>query len=203
MLEKISQEVEVMKPHIPDLTDEYIQENSGSQPSRHRMTLFAHTWLANGQNGTAAAIQAGYSPRTAGSIACELLRKVFVQRIIQNVLGADPYKIEEARRGVVQHLLAVRDAHLGSYLIFDDRGQPHFDLISLTREQSAAIESLKIKPSGEVEVRLKDSVRAAELLGKALNMFVDRHEFLGENGQPLVPPIINVMFVDRPQREEE
>lgn len=189
---------------LPDLTESYILENTEPtfESTRQRMKLFVQAYLTNGRNGAAAARAAGYSENAAAQIANRLLKAAYVQKLIRNVLGEDPYQIAEAEEGVRQHLLAVRDAHLVDYFTLDEKGNPKLDLLNLTREQGAAIQSIKVNRWGEIEIKLKDSVKAAELLGRHHKMFTDKTEWTGKDGQALVPPVINVTFVDAPRKEE-
>jgi hypothetical protein len=46
-------------------------------------------------------------------------------------------------------------------------------------------------------------IRAIELLGKYLGIFVDRKELSGPNGTPLSPPHLQVVFVDAETDDEE
>jgi hypothetical protein len=67
------------------------------------------------------------------------------------------------------------------------------------REQLAAIQDLDIDAaSGRVRnVKLGGKQAALELLGKYLVMWTDRHEHTGLNGAPLVPPALDIHFVEQ------
>jgi len=68
----------------------------------NKQLAFVEEYLANGFNGTKAAIKAGYSQRTAYSIANELLKKPEIQEVI------DEKKKELAARSTItkEELLA-------------------------------------------------------------------------------------------------
>lgn len=187
---------------LPDLTDEYFNEPV-FESAKLRMQHFVKEWVTNGHNAAAAARAAGYSEVCASAQGNRLLKMVYVQRLIRNILGSEPYQVPEAEEGVRQHLLAVRDANLATYFTVDATGIPKVDLLNLTEEQGKAMQSLKVNRFGEIEIKLKDSLKAAELLGRTHKMFVDKHELFGPGGVPLVPPVINVTFVDAPKKEEE
>ena len=53
-------------------------------PLNEKQTRFAHTYIACGGNGRAAAIKAGYSPSSAAKRACDLLKVPEVQDIVQS-----------------------------------------------------------------------------------------------------------------------
>ena len=60
-------------------------------------------------NGSASAVRAGYSPKTARAIACELLTKPHIQAVLQAKQGALAEKLRITRQGVVQGLLEAVD----------------------------------------------------------------------------------------------
>lgn len=56
-------------------------------------------------NGAAAAVRAGYSPKTARSIACELLTKPDIRAVLQAKQGVLAKELEITRQGVVKGFL--------------------------------------------------------------------------------------------------
>ena len=60
-------------------------------------------------NGAASAVRAGYSPKTARAIACELLTKPHIQAVLQAKQGALAEELRITRQGVVQGLLEAVD----------------------------------------------------------------------------------------------
>ncbi len=62
---------------------------------RERSFVTNYTGVDKG-NGTAAAIRAGYSRRTAASAAWRLLRKVEIRRAIEDLRQADPAVLDRA-----------------------------------------------------------------------------------------------------------
>lgn len=60
-------------------------------------------------NGAASAVRAGFSPKTARSIASELLTKPNIQAVLQAKQGALAMKLQITRQGVIQGLLEAVD----------------------------------------------------------------------------------------------
>lgn len=60
-------------------------------------------------NGAAAAVRAGFSAKTARSIACELLTKPDIQAVLQARQNALALQMRTSREGVIQGLLEAID----------------------------------------------------------------------------------------------
>ena len=56
-------------------------------------------------NGAAAAVRAGYSPKTARSIACELLTKPDIRAVLQARQAAMAKELQITRQGIIRGLL--------------------------------------------------------------------------------------------------
>ena len=56
-------------------------------------------------NGSAAAVRAGYSPKTARSIACELLTKPDIRAVLQARQAVMAKELQITRQGVIRGLL--------------------------------------------------------------------------------------------------
>lgn len=129
-------------------------------------------------NATQAAIRAGYSPSTAGSIGNEILKKPEISKAIAQAMA------ERSKRTGVSQDRIVRELAKIAFSNLTDIVDP-FDgsvIQSADRDDLACIQSIKVKQSEdftEREVRLADKMRALELLGKHLGMFRDRLEVSG------------------------
>jgi hypothetical protein len=64
----------------------------------HRESSFLTHYLGNGGNGTAAAIAAGYAPKSAANAAYRLLRNDEISRALSAMESADIAQIESLRR---------------------------------------------------------------------------------------------------------
>lgn len=149
---------------------------------------FAEEYLID-LNATQAAIRAGYSPETAGSIGNENLKKPEIKSAI------DRAQAERSRRTGINQDRVLRElakvAFLNPVDVIDmDEATV---LGEANREDTACIASVKVKtiPTDdgvitEREVRTYDKLRALELLGRHLGMFADKVKLEG-----VVPVVIS------------
>lgn len=130
-------------------------------------------------NATQAAIRAGYSPDTAGSIGAENLKKPEIKNRIDKAMA------ERSRRtGINQDRVLQELARIGFAKITDvvnpDTAQIRPDA---SEDDLACIQSIKIKPNEfgtEREVKLYDKKAALVDLGKHLGLFKDKLELTGD-----------------------
>jgi len=122
---------------------------------------FADEYIISG-NATQAAIKAGYSKKTAGSVGNENLKKPDIISYIQKRTEAISNAKIADQKEILQYLTSV-----------------------LRGEQTESVATAKGIFSG-VEVAAKDRVKAAELLGKHTAMWTERHDITGEK------PVINI-----------
>lgn len=130
-------------------------------------------------NATQAAIRAGYSPDTAGSIGAENLKKPEIKNRIDKAMA------ERSRRtGINQDRVLQELARIGFAKITDvvdpDTAKIRPDA---SEDDLACIQSIKIKPNEfgtEREVKLYDKKAALVDLGKHLGLFKDKLELTGD-----------------------
>ena len=133
--------------------------------------------------GTQAAIRAGYSPKTAGVIACELLKKPKIDARIAQL------QAERSRRTGINADRVIREFAKIAFLNAEDV----VDMDSATvkedadKDDTAAIQSVKVRTvpteNGEIierEVRFVDKNRALEQLGRHLGIFNDKLSISGD-----------------------
>jgi phage terminase small subunit len=77
---------------------------SSREGAATRRRLFVEAYLANGRNGTEAAIAAGFSPKTAGAQACELLKHPDVQTLVAARTEKLATKFELTTEAVLKNL---------------------------------------------------------------------------------------------------
>jgi len=142
-------------------------------------------------NATQAAIRAGYSAKTAASMASVLLIRPHIVAAVQQRQKALQGRVEVCQETVIEELRRVAFSDLREYMSWGPDGVTLHDSKALTGTAAAAIQSVKCKvytrthigedgtpvPETEVhtEIRLYDKLRALEGLGKRLGLFVDRH----------------------------
>lgn len=139
-----------------------------------KQKLFVEEYLID-LNATQAAIRAGYSPDTAGSIGGENLKKPEISAAIAKAMA------ERSRRtGINQDRILQEIAKLALVNI-DDVVDLETGKIkeSATKEDLACIQSIKIKPTEfgtEREIKFYDKKGSLEMAGKHLGMFKDKLE---------------------------
>ena len=128
-------------------------------------------------NQTAAAIRAGYSPRSAKSWASKIMTKRNVAAYIDKQEAKISRRLGVTAERIKAELARVAFANPVDIINSDDatvKGEAH-------RDDTAAISSVKVKSftakdgtkTCEREVRLNDKNKALELLGRAEGMFTD------------------------------
>ena len=148
---------------------------------------FVDEWLID-FNGTQAAIRAGYSERSARSIAGRLLTKDNIQREISRRQKDLQRRTEVSQERVVKELARVAFADATDYVQVETRTvekndgtELSYQTVTLTEtaelsaDQRAAIAGIKQGANG-VEVKLHDKIKALELLGRHIGMFNDKIE---------------------------
>lgn len=160
-----------------------------------KQAAFVQEYLVD-LNATQAAIRAGYSEDTAGSIGSENLQKPEIQNAIQEAMD-----LRAERTGITVDRVLVELARMGFAdvrQIFTAAGQLK-DIASLPPEVAASVQSIEVvtRPGAEVDengnrtieyvhkIKLADKKGPLELLGKHLSVFVDRVEHTGKDGGPI------------------
>ena len=144
-------------------------------PLTKKNEVFCDEYLID-LNATQAAIRAGYSVESAGSIGSELLKKpeiraridrAMAERSKRTGINADRVLLE---LGKIAFVNAIDVINMTDATVLTDA----------SRDDTAAIASVKVKvipgedgDGVEREVRLADKLKALELCGKHLGMFKD------------------------------
>ena len=139
-----------------------------------KQKLFVEEYLID-LNATQAAIRAGYSPDTAGSIGGENLKKPEISAASAKAMA------ERSRRtGINQDRILQEIAKLALVNIDDVVDLETGEIKeSATKEDLACIQSIKIKPTEfgtEREIKFYDKKGSLEMAGKHLGMFKDKLE---------------------------
>ena len=133
-------------------------------------------------NATQAAIRAGYSPDTAGSIGSENLKKPEIRARIEKAIAE-----RSKRTGINQDRIVME---LAKIALLNPKGLVNFDEATTKEdaadEDVAAVASVRVKrfptkdgEGVEREVKMYDKTKALELLGRHLGMFKDKVEVSG------------------------
>lgn len=136
-------------------------------------------------NATKAAIRAGYSARTAGSMGARLLKKVSVRKAVQAAQAARAARVEVQADDVLRELLRIARADIAQ--AFDESGAL-LPVQAMPEDVRRAIASIEVEQVGGDEgavsfvkkVRFWDKSRGLEMLGKHLKLFTEKVELSGK-----------------------
>lgn len=147
--------------------------------------MFCREYLID-LNGTQAALRAGYSKKTAGTQAEQLLKKLEVQEYIKELMHKREKRTDVKSDDVIYELAKVAFHNIKDFL---NEGNMIKDLTTIEREKTAAVSSIKttIKADGDIvtEIKFHDKVSALEKLGKHFGIFE-------KDNEQLRPPVIQV-----------
>jgi len=131
-------------------------------------------------NGTAAAVRAGYSQRTAKEIAYELLRMPQVQEELSKRVADVAARLEMRIDDVVREYVKIARANITDFLSFGPDGVDLKSSSERTPEQLAAIAEVRMFAGSDgkksVALKLHSKTDALNALGKHLGMFIERHD---------------------------
>jgi len=141
------------------------------------------------KNGAQAAIRAGYSEKTARTIASELLAKPDIKDAVEKGLKRIEDRANVTAERIRQELATLGYANLLDYVELRVSGGKQAlylkPLAELPPGASAAISELIQEKDGRIRVKLHSKTHALELLGRHKKMFTDKHELTGPNGGPI------------------
>lgn len=142
-----------------------------------KQKLFVEEYLID-LNATQAAIRAGYSPETAGSIGSENLKKPEIRARINKAMAE-----RSKRTGISQDRVLLELAKIGFANIKDVVDPKTAEVLPNAKEEDlACIQSIKVKPGEfgtEREVKMYDKKGALVDIGRHLGMFKDKVEVTG------------------------
>lgn len=133
-------------------------------------------------NATQAAIRAGYSPDTAGSIGSENLKKPEIRVRIEKAMAERSKRTGINQDRIIEELAKIALLNPKNLINFEEATVKE----EATEDDLAAISSIRVKcfPTKdgegiEREVKMYDKAKALELLGRHLGMFKDKVEVSG------------------------
>lgn len=132
-------------------------------------------------NATQAAVRAGYSEKTARSIASENLAKPDIQEAVAALKAKRAERLQITQDSVLAELAVIGFANLGDYLSVDARGVVGVDFSALGAGDLRAVAKLTQRHvpgierddpgSYETKIELGSKVQALKLLGDHLGLF--------------------------------
>lgn len=156
-----------------------------------KQSMFVAEYLANGLDAKRAALSAGYSPLTAESQGCQLLKHPKVSMEIAKFQGKRLAKLDITAERVLNELALMGFANMKDFMTVDAKGQlADFDYAKLTRDHAAAIQEITVDTTGgagdgerklvlRTKFKLAPKRESLELLGKHLRLFTDKLEVSG------------------------
>lgn len=149
-----------------------------------KKALFVAEYLKD-LNASAAALRAGYSPKTAASQGGRLLQSVEVRQAIDAAMVKRAERVNVQADDVLRELANVGFIDIGE--AFDDEGSllPLKKMPASVRRAVSSIETSSVvlddgKATFVTKVKFWDKLKALELIGKNLKMFTDMHEHTGK-----------------------
>jgi len=147
----------------------------GLEPRQRR---FVDEYLID-LNATQAAIRAGYSEKTAGSIGSENLTKPEIASAIQAKQAERLKRVETSQDYVLTNLTEVVE-----------RTMQRAPVLEFDRDAKAYVQATDEKGNDIWTFDARNAVAALNLVGKHHGMFVDKHEIAGAGGGPIVVKIV-------------
>jgi len=146
-----------------------------------RQQVFISNYLANGFNATKAAIDAGFSEKTADSQASRLLKNAKVRAIINARKKNRLQKLEITAERTLREIGKLAFFDPGRY--FDELGNL-IPIHELDDECRAALAGMDVKelyldkcPVGQLKkIKFADKTKSLEMLGRYFKMFTDKTE---------------------------
>lgn len=159
-------------------------------------------------NATQAAVRAGYSTRSAHSIATENMQKPAVRARIDEALATRSKRTGVNADRVVRELARVAFVNPSDVIDLDNATLKD----DATDDDTAAVASVKVKtiPTAdgqgvEREIKMADKLKALELLGRHLGMFTDKVEHSGaiDTGSAALASILTQLQDDEDTGQEQ
>jgi len=142
--------------------------------------------VLRGMSGSEAARQNGYNPKFANVVASQILNKPEVAEYLRYHRAKSTEQATAERKDLLRELESIAFSNVQDYTRLNEDGDLVVDFSGATREQLAAVSSVRVKKRkiydnrGNVvgeehnsEFRLWDKIRAAELLGKHDGLFTE------------------------------
>ena len=159
-----------------------------------RQARFVEEYLID-LNGTQAAIRAGYSAKTAYSLAERLLRNVEVQRSVQEAKARRSARTEITADAVLTEIARIAFADPRAVMEWGPNGVRLRPSGELTDAEAAIVESIAETKEG-MKIKLASKLDALGKLGQHLGLFKERHEHSGPDGGPITFAAIEHIIVD-------
>lgn len=139
-------------------------------------------------NATQAAIRAGYSEDSAGSIGHENLKKPEISARVQQLMNERSERTKITADRVLKELAKIAFSDMRKFAKWGPGGVSLIDCSTLADEDAACVAEASestSKDGGSIRFKLHDKKGALELLGKHLKLFTEKHEHSGPEGKAI------------------
>ena len=160
--------------------------------SGRKLEVFARQYVALGFNGTQAAINAGFSKKTAYSQASRLLRNVKVRALIAKFCAPIEKKLDFSVQRTLEQI--ARHAFVDPRALFN-KDNSIKSIVDLDADTAACIHAIEQTGKRTDKVRLTNQLHALELLARY-------HKLFAEDRNPVDLGVkIIIMDAPRPMRQ--
>ena len=160
------------------------------RPLNARQVAFVQEYIID-NNGTQAAIRAGYSPTSAGESACEFLKDSRIAAAVAKAQAQRASRVGVTQDSVLHEMSLLANASVDHYFVDE-----HGDLKAKPEAPDGAIRAVaSIKKTTRidkddnitytVEFKLWDKPGSLKLMGRHVALFPDRVEHTGAGGGPI------------------
>lgn len=158
-----------------------------------RQLAFAAAYAKHGV-ASRAAVEAGYSEKTAASQAERLLRNVGIRAEVERLGAKATEKAEVDVQRIVDELALIGFADLAEFVEWGPEGVRLKSSDSLDAVHRRAIVEVSESRNG-LKIKLADKNSALEKLGRYLGMFVDKVEHSGK--VETTAPVVNLTLTSK------
>lgn len=134
-----------------------------------KQKLFCNEYLID-LNATQAAIRAGYSERSARQVAQRMLTKDDIQEYMQKIMSDKQSGLIASQDEVLETLTAVMRRQQKEQVVTSERHRRSF----FDEEGRKVTEDTEVPVTVEIDTKISDVNKAAELLGKRYGLFSDK-----------------------------
>lgn len=159
---------------------------------KERIERFCRSYVTS-LNATSAAIEAGYSKKTAKQQGSRLLTNVDIKARIANLSKEQLDKLDSSMESVLAAVNGLAKSNILDYATVDAGGQLNIDLGRMTREQAACVQEISVDTTGgsgdgerrqvlRTRIRLWDKTKALDMQMRHHGQYNDKLELSGTVG---------------------
>jgi phage terminase small subunit len=154
-------------------------------------------------NGTQSAIVAGYSVKSARTIASQLLKRRNIKEAIERRNAELMDELNFTPDRIIRELAKIAGVNSADFIRIDQAGQPHVDFSGVTRRHLAAVASVENTEKG-VKYKTHDKLKALDMLARMGQLYpAERLEHTGVDGGPIAHMhTIDIESLEHEQREQ-